>query len=74
MSQWNILFGCVRVDHRYMENKYLPHVLRRFAQVRLKGEFRGIDEEPFSIEVIPEKPVTPLIRISDLSPPPSTLF
>ena len=56
-----------------MENQYLPHVLIRFAQVRPNGEFRAIAEEPSSIQVMPEKPVTPLIRILDLSPHPITL-
>ena len=70
VSQWNILLACVRVGHRYMERQYLPHVLRRFAQARLKGEFRGIAEEPSFIQVMPEKQVTPLIRILDISPPP----
>ena len=56
-----------------MENQYIPHVHIIFAQVRQKGEFRGIAEEPSSIQVMPEKPVTPLIRFLDLSPPPSTL-
>ena len=27
VSQWTILFACVRVGHRYMENQYLPHVV-----------------------------------------------
>ena len=53
-----------------MENQYLPHVLIRFAQVWLKWKFRAIAEEPSSIQVMPEKPVTPLIRMLDLSPPP----
>ena len=56
-----------------MENQYLPHVLIRFGQVCPKREFRGIDEEPFSIQVMPEKPVMPLIRILDLSPPSITI-
>ena len=73
VSQWNILFGCVRVGHWYMENQYPPHAHTRFAQVRPKGEFRAIAEGPSSIQVMPEKLVTPLIRILDLSPPPSTL-
>ena len=73
MSQWNNLFGCVRVDHGYMENLYLPHLLIRFSQVRPKGEFRGIAEEPSYIQVMPEKSVIYLIRILDLYPPPSTL-
>ena len=68
------MFGCVRVGYRYMENQYLPHVLIRFAQVCPKGEFLAIAEKPSSIQVMPEKPVTPLIRILDLSAPPSTLF
>ena len=67
VSQWNILFACVRAGHRYKEKQYLPHVDIRFAQVRPKGEFRAIAEEPSSIQVMPEKPVTPLIRILDLS-------
>ena len=53
VSQWNFLFGCVRVGHRYMENQYLPHVLIRFAKVRLKGEFRAVAEGPSSIQVMP---------------------
>ena len=57
----------------YMENKYVPHILIRFAQVRPKGEFRAVVEEPSSVQVMLVKPVTPLIRILDLSPPPSTL-
>ena len=73
VSQWIFLFACVRVGHRYMENQYLPHVRIRFAQVRPKGEFRAIAEEPSYIQVMPEKPVTPRIRILDISPPPSTL-
>ena len=54
VSQWNILFDCFRVGHRYMENQYLLHVLIRFfAQVCPKGEFLGIAEEPSSIQVMP---------------------
>ena len=56
-----------------MENQSLPHILIIFAQVRPKGEFRGIVEEPSSIQVMPEKPVTPLIGILDLYPPPIAL-
>ena len=67
------LFACVRVGHRYIENQYLPHVLIRFAQVRPKGEFRDVAEEPSYVQVMPVTPVTPLIRILDLSPPPNTL-
>ena len=55
-----------------MENQYLPHVLITFAQVRPKGEFGAVAEEPSCVKVMLEKLVTPLIRILDLSPPPST--
>ena len=72
VSQWNIVFCCVRVVYRHMENHYLPHVLIRFAQVRPKGECQAIAEGTSSIQVMPEKPVTPLFRILDLSPPPIT--
>ena len=56
-----------------MEKQYLLHILIRFAQLRPKGEFRVVDEGPSSIQVMTEKPVTPLIRILDLCPPPIAL-
>ena len=46
VSQWNIVFGCVRVGYRYTENEYLPHVLIVFPRVRPKGEVRVVVEEP----------------------------
>ena len=46
VCQWNILFGCVRVGHRYMENQNIAHVVRRFPLVHSKGEFRVVGAEP----------------------------
>ena len=57
-----------------MENQYLPHVVVIvFPRVRPKGEFRDVAEKPSSVQVMPVKPITPPIRILDLSPPPNTL-
>ena len=65
VSQWNILFGCVRVGHRCMENQNLAHVVRIFHQVHPKGEFLTIGVQ--ILQVMSVKPVTPRIRIFALS-------